>query len=633
MILSRLKITGELNFNTPKVVLDEIADVLCIKEKNPFRLILKINKSGNKNKISEDYKNDVNSLRVIARYVNPKQKNWKRSLLLQAFDFLESFGSEHVERNIFETPNFFYGSQTTDNPKSLNACVLYHLCQKYNIQTNYDLTLKDMAQNVKIYVSNIENSLKIELFNYLKYEAEKKDLINILNVVGLSTQGEQTEEGLNESQDAKQEERLNEETEETPNKDYSFQEYEICADEIFRLDDENIKPKNCLEAIVMGALYYKIDLSSCKNPIEEYNYVSYVPNVVYVPYFPKDNNLKDRLRETHLHPETLKNPYLNQKFNLKLPSAIYSQRDLVYLCGQEGISIVDDTYYSALQLAYLTDTFVHGKQGHIQNHTTTFLEDIDDLSYDQVVIYGSRCENRFTAYTYAELADVFSIYKRFSSPQTNELFSEEAIDKLYLLCQKDKRKSETEETYTQRCDLAEEIERIKIYISSKNEYVEEFLELYEELVENEKKKVEKCLTDLLHVSMYMRNWDGQGEYPLRSEETNFSSENQIIVDDRVTQSLIVFEKSATSLGKIGDFILHLPLMQYHHESNTFVTTNDPAEGLTIKDRIFIVRGGESESLNSCIRMSSNKFCATSYFYMVLIGFRMPFSIGEVSHIV
>ena len=93
MILSRLKITGELNFNTPKVVLDEIADVLCIKEKNPFRLILKINKSGNKNKISEDYKNDVNSLRVIARYVNPKQKNWKRSLLLQAFDFLNLFES------------------------------------------------------------------------------------------------------------------------------------------------------------------------------------------------------------------------------------------------------------------------------------------------------------------------------------------------------------------------------------------------------------------------------------------------------------------------------------------------------------------------------------------------------------
>ena len=75
-------------------------------------------------------------------------------------------------------------------------------------------------------------------------------------------------------------------------------------------------------------------------------------------------------------------------------------------------------------------------------------------------------------------------------------------------------------------------------------------------------------------------------------------------------------------------------MQYHKESNKFITSNDPDEGLTIKDRINIVRGGEEgNTMNSCIRMSSNKFCSSAYYYMVLIGFRMPFSISEVSHIV
>ena len=73
-------------------------------------------------------------------------------------------------------------------------------------------------------------------------------------------------------------------------------------------------------------------------------------------------------------------------------------------------------------------------------------------------------------------------------------------------------------------------------------------------------------------------------------------------------------------------------MQYHSESHSFVTSNDESEGLTISDRINIVRGGENEGMNSCIRLSSNKFCATSYFYMVLLGFRLPFSMEEVSTI-
>ena len=73
-------------------------------------------------------------------------------------------------------------------------------------------------------------------------------------------------------------------------------------------------------------------------------------------------------------------------------------------------------------------------------------------------------------------------------------------------------------------------------------------------------------------------------------------------------------------------------MKYHKESNMFVTSNDPGEGLTIGDRIKIVRGGENETMSSCIRMSSNKICASSYYYMVLIGFRLPFNISEIYEI-
>ena len=79
--------------------------------------------------------------------------------------------------------------------------------------------------------------------------------------------------------------------------------------------------------------------------------------------------------------------------------------------------------------------------------------------------------------------------------------------------------------------------------------------------------------------------------------------------------------------------MNLPLMEYNRYSNSFNCTNLIEEGLTIKERLRIVRGGEDyKDMSSCIRLSSNIFCATSYFYMVLIGFHLPFSIKEVSPI-
>ena len=604
MILNRLNITGALNFNTPKIVLYEIADSLSIKnENNPNRLILKINKASNRNKIVENYEDDIASLRIIARYVNCNNKNWRRSLLLKAFKFLNSF-----EKDRKVDKNFIYGIQTSEKPESLNACILYRLCRNYNIYTSYNTNIHEMANNIKLYLS--ETSLKIDIFNYIKFNATKSDLVNMSSLVGIS--GLFKPEIINEEEIEKKEK-------------YTYEDYENCTGRILDIDDQNIPPKNGLEAIVMAALYYKLDLSDCEKPMNEYKALS------KNPYFPSDEKLKKRLKQSYDYPDNICSPYLNNVFNWKLPENMYSHRDLVHLCGEEGI-YDNDSHYSSLQLAYLTETFIHGKQKNIINETTTFLENIEDLEYDEVVLYGIRSEGYYKAYTYGELADTFSNYKRFLDPRTNQIFSEDTIEKLYLLTQKDKRKTETEEMYRERIDLGEEIERIKIYIGNKNEYVDNFLDIYENLNDYDKKKVEKCLNNLLHVAMYMRNWDGVSDYPLNSEDTNFSEEKQIVVDHRVTQSLIVFEESLKSLGRLGDYILNLPLMQYHKESSSFITSNDPSEGLTIKERIDIVRGGENSSINSCIRMSSNKFCATSFYYMVLIGFRMPFNISEVSQI-
>lgn len=623
-MLNRLNICGEINSNTPQCVLEEICTASSIKYNITNESPIYINKIINKiyshpgEYISENYENNVADLRVIARFINAEHREWRRETLIKAYSFLTCFEDENVCK--MKRIKFDFGPQTSFSPRSLNCCVLYKICKTLKIRTYFATTINEMASFIKLYFLDdhlIINAIKASIYDTLRFNSNNLELINILSLTDPTFSSDiipiiSHNEGNNFVNNI------------------TYDEYSRIADEI-QNREEKLLPTNHEEAIVMSALYHKLDISKCQNPMNEYQLV------IKTPYFPHDKNLKKRLSQSYVHPDFLQNPHLDVVFNPNFPVNMYSEFDLEKLCVSEGLKS-EDGYYTSLQMTYLTENFIHGKQGNIINTTTTFLEDVKDLTIDDVVVYGVRCENRniMRAFTYGELYDTFTTYKRFTNPSTNELFSDESIEKLYLLTQKERRRFETDENYRDRIDLGEEIERIRIYINSQNKCLEEFLSRYENCQEDDRRRVEKVLISLLHCGMYMRNWDGVGNFPLTSEQTNYNFEQQIIIDDRVTQSLIEFEKSCLNLNdlnRFGDFILNMPLMQYNFDSNVFITINDENEGLTIRDRIRIVRRGEDESgIVSCIRLSSNKFCATSYYYMVLIGFRLPFNISEISYI-
>lgn len=610
IVLNRLDITGDIDSNTPECVLEEICLASCIKysKSKIYKTINKIHSYSGET-ISENY--EIIDLRKIARFVNLEHTQWKKATLLKAYNFLISFKYDDFCK--IERIDFDFGAQTSFSPMSLNACVLYKICKIHGLNLSFNTTINEMASMVKLFFSMKSNHLitttmKLSIFDALKFSAKPRDLINILYMMDPTFSSDMIPIFSNYS-----------------NPDFyneaTFDDYCLVLENL-----EGKTPRDHLEAVVMAAINYKIDISKCKNPEKEYYILS--KDV----YFPFDTDLKRRLSRCRIHPELLENPHLNVNFNPNFPPDMYSSNDLIKLCREEGIETDDP--YNNLQMAYLTETFIHGKQGIIINSETTFMEEIEDLEFDEVVIFGTRSENSLVrAFTYGELCDTFANYKRFTNPSNNELFSKENINKLLLLTQKERRPTESEVIYQERVDLAGEIERIRIYENSNNRYVEDFLSRYNNSKNVEKEKVEHILTCLLHCAMYMRNWDGVGNFPLTSAETNYDIEKQIVIDDRVTQSLITFEKACHELGNFGMYILKLPLMQYNYESNTFVTVNDDQEGLTIRDRIRIVRGGENQTgISSCIRLSSNRFCATAYFYMVLIGFNLPFNISEVSYI-
>lgn len=632
-MLNRLSIV-EVDVNTPKIVLEEIAQAHSVRylstneDKNYVqRVIDKIRKAieeekGEKEKQENTkYLEDPTMLKKIARYVNGNC-TWKKPALITAFNFLSSF---HEGKNLHilfnKDKTFHFGLQTPENPISINANVLYSFLSYHKINTNFHTTFQQMCLLKDMILHFDEASLKQNILYQLRFSSSltPSALINIFSSLSNSSLSNTSLENENSN-----------------NQNYNYNKEEILK---------------------KAALEFKLDLSDIDNLEElqtEWKSLSaiYKQNekhrMIQGMYFPINSKVRERLKNSLENRFSIDNIFLDCKFNPKLGEDYYSNEDLLKLCNSEGHKFVTELGldpYALLQSLESQPTFYHGKVTSfssfvLQNQQTTFLENYDDLSSHSIIIYvsnniieGMEGTKQAHFFTYAELCETFSVKKQFRNPRTREIFGEENINKLFLMTQQDRKSNETIQEYEERRELGEEIERIRLYNENTDRDIKNFVATYETLDEWNKKRIEYALTTLLDTAMYMRNWNGSSNYPLSSEATNFPPDEQILVDHRVTQALLQFDNYIKELGLIGKTILQLPLIMYVRESDKFLSVTDSNEGLTIEQRIRIVKKGENDrGGNSCIRLSSNRFIATSYYYMVLIGMRIPFSINQVTYI-
>lgn len=643
IILSRLSITGPVDVSTPVIVIKEIADAHSIKydETQLYNLIYFVKiintinitkvKSIKKPYIMKDYK-------IIARFVNA-DVNWRKSSLIKAFDFLMSFTNIKKLKEYYV--DFKCELQTPDNTKVLNACILYGICKINNIKTNTQSTMEEMEYNIKLYflleknknknLKNLKNhgkninkqsSYKQKIINMLTDAIENDlcyndQLINMLSILG-----------PNHSKNIF----LNKYKIEKP----AIITYKDLQDAGEHIRHNNIKiPKTHAEAVVLSAMQYKTDITNTDYPLTEYENLK---NKVL--YF-EDDRLHDRLKISQEHPMAFENPNLTKVFNPNLPYILYEDGDLMDMCIYEGYT-EDDIYnegsYTLLQTAYFYPTFYHGKQNNtdITNSENTMLDELDDLEYDDVVIYGIK-GSEFVFYSYGELADTFRNYSRFQNPLgKNEIFTDVSMNKLYNMIE---RMVGLDVISDDIISLKNEIEHVRIYKETNNKTIINFITRYNGLDNNDKVVVDDFMMLLVHSAMYMRGWSGKGPYPLDSSDAIVRSVEQAGVDLLVTQSiqdidqeLLNLNKNLNSLGGFGDLIKSLPLIFYNNTSEELLLSTDIEEGLTIYDRLNIVKGGVSGSFQSCIRMSSNRFAASAYYYMKLMRLPLPFDISRMSHI-
>ena len=183
---------------------------------------------------------------------------WKKSNLLKAYDFLINFTNDDFCRK--ERTSFDYGPQTSFSPFSLNACDLYKICKVNGLLVNSETTINEMASMIKLFFSMntnhlITTTMKMSIFDALRFSSDSKDLINMLYMMDPTFSSDMIPIFPNYEQS-------------NFVNNLTFDDYSLTAEEILNLEEPR-EPYDHLEAIVMAAIYHKMDISQCENPKKE----------------------------------------------------------------------------------------------------------------------------------------------------------------------------------------------------------------------------------------------------------------------------------------------------------------------------------------------------------------------------
>jgi len=580
--LSRLEITGPIGPDMPYVVLEEImaAHGLQLADRSlpldqMYPLIRDQLNTLSVPVVAEPYQRADYTL--IARFVNA-QTTWPIRDLVLAYNVLRAFMKPGRLRYV--TDDFEVGIQTPASPRRLNGCVLYGICREAGIKVTSTMTLADMTWCVRMLRGGVA-SIRSYLNDQLNQPRRLSSLIN----AGLALMVDPTDP-----------------PEPNPEMLVTFEDLQQTA----RRPGHLTIPTTPAEAIVLGALRHDSDLSAATNPLVAYRLL------------PSRRDLF---------------PRLDQVFNHRLPMELYTPSALRRLLEQEGLTSVGmgswdeipglqtpEATYEMLLILRWSNTFHPGKQPRIGRQTAVYFLDLDDLSPDEVVSYGVR-EEPMRCYTYDELATTFNTYLTFTDPAstTGEAFTETSIRKLFYLANQD---PEAED----RRRLIDAILRTRDFLDATASDQRDFIRNYTTYPDHRQASIIECLMRLHRLAMFMRGWDGLSSLPIRVARVD----DQLHVDLLVTQAMADFF-TACEVSPDGTTILDLPLVRYH--GGRFQRSVSVSDGLTIRQRLEIVQDGvDSDSIESCIRLSSNWLAATSYWYLDCLGRTPNYNISDLASI-
>jgi len=238
-------------------------------------------------------------------------------------------------------------------------------------------------------------------------------------------------------------------------------------------------------------------------------------------------------------------------FNPNIPINYYGN-SIKQLGLLEGIRGTDEEIYLQLcEICYLT-TFHHLLQPEVKDIQSPYEMDVfKELDERVIISYGvlsySPVEydsNEMTAYTITELTRMFNSNGNFYNDRTKEIFPDRAICKLERIARGLSRSKTLKDSTV---ELIQSIENVRSKCGRKTREVEKWMAQL-----SDKEDPIEVFNELLHVGMYMRGWDGKGDYPLQNVPVKDIND----IEDKIHESL---DKFSILDIKIGGKIKDLPL--------------------------------------------------------------------------
>jgi len=610
-LLNRLKITGKLNEKTPHYVITEIirAHNICIVKpiSSVEELIkdIKMVESYRCMTIKEPFSNK--DLRLLATYVNIDYNTWTKTSLLSAYKHMHDVNQD------VDLSKIYYGQKSYENIDAYNSCMLYGLCVKNGIQTEWNMKPETMCFLLKQTLLSI-SSLKEQLLTCVE-NLNKSSLVNLINKAVNSNKLILSE--------------VNEPiiTKETPkNKLPPVISLEVSdlTDSLNRYKNsayilQQINPKTHYDAVILAALNYNLNLTESKHPFEEYMRIKEVKNISL--YKPVDLEFRKRY---------LTNPdwyNLSTHWEPKL-SFIYDENGLKKLCVYEGFDHEDFRSYgfdSLLQISRISFNAFLGKNVYsTEEYTPIELNEIKDLHNNECITLGNVETKDMTTYTFNELADHFAHAKNFTNPaKLTESLDKRIIRKIGLYASK--------LNYVKMLEAIEVVEKWKSYSS---EHTDKLRSIY-----HHNYNITDILYKILECGMYMRGWRVSSEkYPIGESLTiSDKIENAALrIDTNVVNSINdVFDRLKLYRDEEIKILENLPLIKTSIDGDNinYIVSPDPDDGSSIFERLRIVLGGEKyKNMKSCIRLTSNILLISVHYYLCSLGIHEPFNIRELDHI-
>ena len=463
--------------------------------------------------------------------------------------------------------------------------MLYSFCIKKGIKTNENDSINDLAAYVKLIFADrgiLLDTLVSKLTNI-----NNSGIINILKEI----------------------------------RDYNKTEF-LFTDQSSSIIEKNKNLDNPLkrsiltneEAILYAAKRFNIDISESPFPPKELLELS-------------RNNVFKPQKDTSFYDHYITNPlfYNLTTFWKKRLSMLYTEKMMMNLLNNECVNCNDIS--NPKQLIYeltLTKNFYPGIIPNLHyNSTFVYNTPFTDINKKYIISYGIINTGDIIGLTPDEITDFFKIHREFKDfKNEGEILSERNVKKLILIC----KKFPQETDFTTLLQTIKETKEMSNIINSK---IREFITYVKNCDQTTRGNINELFEKLFKMAMYMRGWNGEGEYPLTENMIKDFSERYHEIEDRVTDSI---KETINCIGRLSDtskmLIKSLPLIKISDKDKSFYRSTNTDEGLTFYDRLLLLEN-PNDNVYACMRLSSNHLAVTAQHYNMMLNAKSFFNVSEM----